>query len=189
MIASYRIKLVQTSRIWRYWCHQSPLWSPCSHIYSQLMGEKCSDGSYPESLLHKTSRILVHVDYCGENWEKQTWSSHPPVYNSSNVGRCIGRPVAIKNLRLMLVYLIPAETWVLSVTVLFGAPIPLIHSSYTSGAANSLCIRENLSNLEFLKAIIWKHVYPLMDFTDAKNVSEYITSFMWCGLRAHTLVF
>ena len=56
-----------------------------------------------------------------------------------------------------------------------------------SGSDNSLRIRANLSNLKFLKANIWKHVYPLIDFTDANHVSEYMTSFMRCGLKAHTI--
>ena len=63
-------------------------------------------------------------------------------------------------------------------TVLFGAPTALIQSSYSSGSDASLCIRANLSNLEFLKANIWKHLKTLIGLIDANNVSEYMTSFM-----------
>ena len=63
-------------------------------------------------------------------------------------------------------------------TVLFGAPTALIKSSYASGVDAYLCIRANLSNLEFLNANIWKHLKPLIDLIDANNVPEYMISFM-----------
>ena len=91
-------------------------------------------------------------------------------------------------LRLILAYLVPIKTWLLFVNVLFSAPTALIQSSYDLGADASLCIRVNLSDLEFLKAKIWKHLNPLIDLMDAKNFSDYIISFMRCSLRANTLV-
>ena len=97
-------------------------------------------------------------------------------------------PVARQYLRLMLIHLVHIRTCALSATVFLGAPRALIHSSYASETYASLCMRANLSNLEFLKANVWKYLNPRMDLTDAKNMFEYMTSFMRCGLRVHTLV-
>ena len=91
-------------------------------------------------------------------------------------------------LRLVLAHLVPVKTWALSITVLLGALTALIQSSYASGSDASLCIRANLSNLEFLKANIWKYLKPLIGLIDAKNVSEYMISFMCWGIIAHNLV-
>ena len=86
------------------------------------------------------------------------------------------------------VHLWPISTLALSVTVLLGAPMVRIVSSYASGAFASLRIRWILSNLECLKANSWKHLYPLIEQMDEKNVSEYMTSFMRRGRNTHDLV-
>ena len=86
------------------------------------------------------------------------------------------------------VHLLPVKTCALSVTVLLGAPMVLITSSYAAGAFASLLIRWIASYFEYLNANNWKHLHPLIEQTEEKKVSEYMTSSILRGLNAQTLV-
>ena len=89
---------------------------------------------------------------------------------------------------LMDVHLEPVKALALSVTVLRGAPIDLITSSYASGAWLSLLIKWTFTSFVFLKANNWKHLNPLMEQSEEKKVSENILSSILMGFSAHALV-